>query len=42
VASVSAPSTLAIELADETAITLVGFLRGASFNIYTRPARIER
>ena len=41
VASVSAPSTLAIELADEAAITLVGFLRGASFNVYTHPARIE-
>ena len=40
VASVSAPSTLAIELAEETGVTLVGFLRGASFNIYAHPERV--
>ena len=39
-AAVSAPSTLAVELADEVGLTLVGFLRGTSMNVYTRPDRI--
>jgi FdhD protein len=41
VASISAPSTLAIELAEECGVTLVGFVRGTSFNIYTHAARIR-
>jgi len=39
--SVSAPSTLAIDLAIETGMTLVGFVRGTSFNVYAHPERIE-
>jgi len=40
VASVSAPSSLAIELAHESGLTLVGFVRGDGFNIYTHPMRV--
>ncbi len=39
-AAVSAPSTLAAELADEAGLTLVGFLRGASMNVYSNPQRV--
>lgn len=39
-AAVSAPSTLAVDLAEEVGLTVVGFLRGATMNVYTRPDRI--
>jgi FdhD protein len=39
-AAVSAPSTLAAELADEAGLTLVGFLRGSSMNVYTATHRV--
>jgi FdhD protein len=39
-AAVSAPSSLAAELAEENNITLVGFLRGDSMNLYTADHRV--
>jgi FdhD protein len=41
VCAVSAPSSLAIDLAEEVGMTLVGFVRGSSANVYTHPRRIR-
>ncbi|MDH5367941.1 MAG: formate dehydrogenase accessory sulfurtransferase FdhD [Cyclobacteriaceae bacterium] len=39
--AIGAPSSLAVQLADETAISLIGFSKNNSFNIYSHPERIK-
>jgi len=41
-AAVSAPSSLAVELAAESGVTVIGFLRGTSMNVYSVSERVVR
>ena len=41
VAGVSAPSSLAIALAERAGMTVIGFLRGGSFNVYGERSRVQ-
>jgi FdhD protein len=40
VCAVSAPSSLAVQVAQRFGMTIVGFLRDRHFNVYTHPERI--
>ena len=40
IAAISAPSSLAVELGEEAGLTVVGFLRGPSMVVYSRPDRV--
>ena len=41
ICAISAPSSLAVSLAAEFGMTLIGFLRGERFNVYTGTERVH-
>jgi FdhD protein len=41
VCAISAPSSLAVDAGERLGATVVGFVRGDDFNIYTHPERID-
>jgi len=41
VAGISAPTSLAVRYGEALGVTVVGFVRGRSLNVYSRPDRIR-
>ena len=41
IAAVSAPSSLAVEAADRLGVSLAGFVRGGTYNLYSHPERVD-
>ncbi|MFN3396835.1 MAG: formate dehydrogenase accessory sulfurtransferase FdhD, partial [Thermodesulfovibrionales bacterium] len=41
IATRTAPTNLAVEIAEKRGVTIVGFIRGKRFNVYTHPERIK-
>ena len=41
IAAISAPSSLAVQFAEEGGQTLAGFVRGQTMNLYTHPERVR-
>jgi FdhD protein len=39
--AVSAPSSMAVDLAATARLTLIGFARGSTMNVYTHPERVD-
>ena len=41
IVSRTAPTSLAVEISEKAGLTVIGFLRGNRFNIYTHPERVK-
>jgi Uncharacterized protein required for formate dehydrogenase activity len=41
IVSRTAPTSLAVEISEKAGLTVIGFLRGNRFNIYSHPERVK-